>query len=114
MGGPIVKDKLWFFGAFDYNRGTSLPPLSSVNSECWGRYADLKLSAAPFTDHRAFVAYHYENNDCTGGSWGSLPGWDPSMTYGSKTKNNTVSAQWQWFGGPKTTVSRQVAGLLDG
>jgi len=111
VGGPIVKDKLWFFGAFDYNRGTSLPPLSSVTSEGWGRYADLKLSAAPFKDHRAFVAYHYENNDFTGGSWGSLPGWDPSMTYGSNTKNNTVSAQWQWFGGPKTTVSAKWLGF---
>ena len=111
MGGPIVKDKLWFFGAFDYNRGTSVPPLSSVNSESWGRYADLKLSAAPFTDHRAFVAYHYENNDGNGWSWGNLPGWDTSMTYGSKTKNNTVSAQWQWFAGPKTTLSAKWLGF---
>jgi hypothetical protein len=111
VGGPIVKDKLWFFGAFDYNRGTSLPPLSSVTNESWGRYADLKLSAAPFKDHRAYVAYHYENNEGTGWSWGSLPGWDPSMTYGSKTKNNTVSAQWQWFSGPKTTVSAKWLGF---
>jgi hypothetical protein len=111
MGGPVVKDKLWFFGAFDYNRGTSLPPLSSLNSESWGRYADLKLSAAPFTDHRAFVAYHYESNDFNGGSWGNLPGWDTSMTYGSKTKNNTVSAQWQWFSSSKTTVSAKWLGF---
>jgi hypothetical protein len=105
VGGPIVKDKLWFFGAFDYNRGTSLPPLSAVNSESWGRYADLKLSAAPFPDHRAFIAYHYENNDGNGWSWGSQPGWDSTMTYGNKTKTNTVSAQWQWFADHKTTVS---------
>jgi hypothetical protein len=111
VGGPIVKDKLWFFGAFDYNRGTSVPPLSSLNSENWGRYADLKLSAAPFTDHRAFVAYHYENNDGNGWSWGNQPGWDTSMTYGSKTKNNTVSAQWQWFSGPKTTLSAKWLGF---
>jgi hypothetical protein len=105
VGGPIVRDKLWFFGAFDYQRGTSLPPLSEVKNESWGRYADLKLTAAPFKDHRAFVAYHYENNDGNGWSWGSLPGWDPSMTYGNKTKTNTVSAQWQWFAGSKTTLS---------
>jgi hypothetical protein len=111
LGGPIVRDKLWFFGAFDYNRGTSLPPLSTVNSESWGRYADAKLSAAPFTNHRAYVAYHYENNDGNGWSWGSLPGWDPSMTYGNKTKTNTVSAQWQWFTGPKTTVSGKWLGF---
>jgi outer membrane receptor protein involved in Fe transport len=105
IGGPIVKDKLWFFGGFQYTRGTSVPPLSTINNESWGRNADLKLSAAPFPDHRAYVAYHYENNDGNGWSWGSLPGWDTTMTYGSKSKNNTVSAQWQWFAGSKTTVS---------
>ena len=111
VGGPIMKDKLWFFGAFDYNRGSSLPPLSDVNTESWGRYGDLKLTAAPFANHRAFVSYHYENNKYTGGSWGSLPGWDSTMTYGSKTVNNTVSAQWQWFGGPKTTVTGKYLGF---
>ena len=111
VGGPIVKDKLWFFGAFNYLRGTSVPPLSSLNSESWGRYADLKLSAAPFTSHRAFVAYHYEKNDGNGWSWGTQPGWDTSMTYGSKTKNNTVSAQWQWFSNDKTTLSAKWLGF---
>jgi carboxypeptidase family protein/TonB-dependent receptor-like protein len=111
IGGPIMKDKLWFFSAFDYTRGVSLPPLSSVNNESWGRFADLKLSAAPFANHRAFVAYHYENNNWTGGSWGTLPGWDPSMTYGSATKNNTVSAQWQWFSGSKTTLTGKYLGF---
>jgi hypothetical protein len=105
VGGPIVKDKLWFFGAFDYQRGTSLPPLSEVKNESWQRYADLKLSAAPFKDHRAYIAYHYENNDGNGWSWGTQPGWDSTMTYGNKTKTHTVSAQWQWFAGPKTTLS---------
>ncbi len=111
VGGPIVKDKLWFFGAFNYLRGTSVPPLSSVNNESWGRYADLKLNAAPFNSHRAFVAYHYEWNDGSGWSWGNQPGWDTSMTYGSKTKNNTVSAQWQWFAGHKTTLSAKWLGF---
>ncbi|HEY7925460.1 MAG TPA: TonB-dependent receptor [Vicinamibacteria bacterium] len=111
VGGPIVKDKLWFFGALNYLRGTSVPPLSALNSESWGRYADLKLNAAPFTSHRAFVAYHYENNDGNGWSWGNQPGWDTSMTYGSKTKNNTVSAQWQWFANPKTTLSAKWLGF---
>jgi outer membrane receptor protein involved in Fe transport len=111
IGGPVMKDKLWFFGAFDYNRGSSLPPLSGVNNESWGRYGDMKLSAAPFKDHRAFVAYHYENNKYTGGSWGNLPGWDPTMTYGSKTVNNTVSSQWQWFSGPKSTLTAKYLGF---
>jgi hypothetical protein len=110
VGGPIMKDKLWFFGGVNYTRGTSVPPLSTLNNESWGRNADLKLSAAPFPDHRAYIAYHYENNDGNGWSWGTLPGWDTTMTYGSKSKNNTVSAQWQWFAGPKTTASAKWLG----
>jgi len=111
VGGPIVKDKLWFFGAFDYTRGASLPPRWPLQSESWNRYADAKLSAAPFKNHNAWVAYHYENNDGNGWSWGSQPGWDTSMTYGSKQSNNTVSSQWQWFGSPKTTLSAKYLGF---
>jgi len=110
-GGPIVKDKLWFFAAYNHLRGASLAPLQTVESQSWGRYADAKLSAAPFKSHRAFVAYHYENNDGNGWSWGTPPGWDTSMVYGSKQSNNTVSAQWQWFSGPKTTLSAKWLGF---
>src|SRR5262245_40836061 len=110
-GGPIVKDRLWFFGAYNYLRGASLPPLQTVESESWSHYADLKLSAAPFKNHLASVAYHYENNDGNGWSWGSPPGWDTTMVYGSKQKNNTISAQWQWVPGSKTTLSGKWLGF---
>jgi hypothetical protein len=111
LGGPIVKDKLWFFGAFDYLRSASLPPRWPLQSESWGRYADAKLSSAPFKNHNAWIAYHHENNDGNGWSWGSQPGWDTTMTYGSKSVNNTVSSQWQWFTGPKTTLSAKYLGF---
>src|SRR5262245_52130100 len=110
-GGPIIKDKLWFFGAFDYVRGSSLPPRWSLKNESWGRYADAKISAAPFKGHQASIAYHYENNDGNGWSWGSEPAWDTTMTYGSKSVNNTVSGQWQWFSGAKTTLTGKYLGF---
>src|SRR5262249_24196380 len=105
VGGPIVKDRLWFFGAVDYLRGATLPAPQTVESESWNRYGDLKLAAAPFKNHLASVAYHYESNDGNGWSWGSPPGWDTTMIYGSKQKNNTISAQWQWVPTSKTTLS---------
>lgn len=111
FGGPIIKEKLWFFGAFNYIRGATLPPLQSVESESWGRYADIKLTAAPFANHRAFVAYHWEKNDGTGWSWGTPPGWDTTMVYGSGTRNDSVSAQWQWFAGSKTTLTAKWLGF---
>ena len=42
VGGPIRKDKLWFFGAFDYLRSSSLPPRWSLQNESWNRYVDGK------------------------------------------------------------------------
>ena len=53
-------------------------------NESWGRYADAKVSAAPFKNQRAWVSYHYENNDGNGWSWGSEPQWDTTMTYGAQ------------------------------
>jgi len=102
LGGPIVRDKVWFYGAYDYIRSDSLPVNWSLVNGYWGRYADLKISAEPLKNHRAWVSYHYENNKGTGWSWGSEPEWDTSMTYGVKTNNNTLSAQWQWL--PSSTA----------
>jgi hypothetical protein len=111
LGGPILKDKLWFFGAFDYLKNASLPPRWSLENKSKGLYADGKVSAAPFKNHRAWVSYHYENNDSNGGSWGSEPAWDTSMSYGTATVNHTASAQWQWFASGTTTASAKFLGF---
>jgi hypothetical protein len=111
LGGPIVKDKLWFFGAFDYLRGVNLPPRSSLETQSWRHYADAKLSAAPFKSHRAWVAYHYENNDTNGLSQGPEPGWEKAASYGIGTVNHTLSAQWQWFPSSTTTASTKFLGF---
>jgi hypothetical protein len=97
LGGPIIKDKVWFFGAFDYIRSDSLPVNWSLLNQYWGRYADIKISAEPFKNNRAWVSYHYEKNKGTGWSWGSQPEWDTSMNYGKNILNNTLSGQWQYL-----------------
>jgi outer membrane receptor protein involved in Fe transport len=97
LGGPIIKDRLWFYGAFDYIRADSLPVNWSLLNTYTGRYLDAKISAEPFRNNRAWVNYHYEHNTSAGWSWGSEPEWDTSMTYGPTTYNNTVSAQWQFL-----------------
>jgi hypothetical protein len=102
IGGPIVKDRLWFYGAFDYIRADQLPVNWSLLNQWWGRYGDLKITAEPFKNNRAWAAYHYENNKGTGWSWGTEPEWDTSMTYGVASINNTLSAQWQWL--PTSTM----------
>jgi outer membrane receptor protein involved in Fe transport len=97
LGGPIIKDRLWFYGAFDYVRNDSLPVNWSLLNTSTGRYADAKISAEPFEKNRAWINYHYEYNTGTGWSWGSEPEWDTTMTYGVDTYNHTLSAQWQFM-----------------
>jgi outer membrane receptor protein involved in Fe transport len=111
LGGPIVRDRLWFFGAFDYVKNASLPPRWSLENKSKGLYLDAKLSAAPFNQHRAWVSYHYEDNDSNGSSWGSQPAWDTSMSYGNAVRNHTLSGQWQWFSTGTTTASAKVLGF---
>ena len=113
VGGPIRKDKLWFFGAYDYLRSSSLPPRWSLENESWNHYADGKISAVPFKNHLIWGSYHYENNDGNGWSWGSEPAWDTSMTYGVKTKNHTAAAPVAVLTHRKHVRKRQVPWILE-
>ncbi len=110
-GGPIIKDKLHFFGAFDYLRGANNPPRWSLLQESWNRYADGKLSYLPSSRHLIWGAYHYESNEANGLSWGAEPEWDTAMSYGSKPTNNTVAAQWQWTAASRTFVTAKFLGF---
>jgi outer membrane receptor protein involved in Fe transport len=110
VGGPFISKKLWFFAAGNI--------LSSQNKELnWdpiakntNRYADLKVTGTPFKNHHAWIAYHYENNNSSGTTDGSI-NWDPSMAYNSYDKSHTVSAQWQWFPSTATFFSLKFLGF---
>ena len=95
VGGPLIKNKVWFYGGFDYLQANTHEPNFDVTKDYGGRYYDLKLTAEPFAKHRMWVAYHHENNQNDGTSWGSL-NWDTNAIYSTKTTNHTLSAQWQW------------------
>ncbi len=111
LGGPIIKDQLWFFAAYDHIKSSNLAPRWSLAQQYKGRYGDLKISAAPAPKHRAWAAYHYENNDSTGTSWGTEPNWDTSMSYGTATVNHSASGQWQWFPTGTTILSAKYLGF---
>ncbi|MGZ5469546.1 MAG: carboxypeptidase regulatory-like domain-containing protein, partial [Candidatus Aminicenantales bacterium] len=102
LGGPIIKDKIWFYGGFDYYNAVTHRARWSIPVPSNAKYFDLKVSAEPFASHRAWISYHHENNDYSGGSWGSEPQWDVTATYGVASKNDTISGQWQWL--PSSTT----------
>lgn len=110
IGGPFISKKLWFFAAGNI--------LSSQNKELnwepitkWtGRYADLKITGTPFKNHHAWIAYHFESNNSSGGTDGSI-NWDPDMAYNSYDKSHSISSQWQWFPSTATFFSLKFLGF---
>jgi len=111
VGGPILRDKIWFYGAYDYRKNVGKGQNWDLLLHSWANYADLKISAEPFKNNRAWLSYHYESNKGDGWSWGEQPQWDTTMTYGQAVKNNTLSAQWQWLPSSKMILTAKYLGF---
>lgn len=110
LGGPIVKNKIWFFGGFNYvNRHTKEPNFDPTK-DFRGTYYDLKFTAQPNYSHRLTLAYHFENNRSDGTTWGNLM-WDPSMSYSTKNKTHMVSASWMYNMSGTTAFSAKYLGF---
>jgi outer membrane receptor protein involved in Fe transport len=110
LGGRIISDKLWFFAAGNIlsskDKLLNWTPLATWT----GRYGDIKITANPLKNHRAWVAYHYEKNGGGGTTDGTL-NWDESMAYDSKAKSQSISSQWQWFPSTTTFLSAKFLGF---
>ena len=111
LGGRIISDKLWFFAAGNFlsskDKLLNWTPLAKWT----GRYGDIKISANPLKNHRAWVAYHYEDNASGGTTDGTL-NWDESLAYDNKDKSQSISSQWQWFPSTTTFLSVKFLGFM--
>ena len=111
LGGPVLKDRLWFYTAFDDNSQDLKEPLWPVLLGNEGRYFDVKVSTEPAKNQSAWFAYHLEKNSNTGATWGNDVPWDATMQYGADTDVNTISSQWEWFANSKNLVSVKYLGF---
>ena len=111
VGGPIVRDRVWFFGGVNFLGEDTKEPLWPVLLENNDKYYDFKVSAEPWENHQAWVSYHLERNDNQGATWGNAVPWDSTLTYGANTKNDTISTQWQWLPGAKSIVTAKYLGF---
>ena len=110
VGGPIIPDKVWFFAAGNL-LGSKEKLLNWTPLADWtGRYGDIKISATPFKNHRAWVAYHLERNASGGTTDGTL-NWDQNLAYDNKDKSQSISSQWQWFPSSTTFLSAKFLGF---
>jgi len=109
LGGPIIRDKIWFYGGFDYVKAENKEPFWGVMNRYWGRFGDIKITGEPWANHRAWLAYHYENNDGDGWTWD--PHWDSTMTYGQASVTHSISSQWQWLAGGNAVLTAKYLGF---
>lgn len=110
LGGPLVRNKVWFYTGFDFIKSRTHEPNFEPTKNYTGRYFDAKVTTEPARNHRMWLAYHFESNQSDNTSWGSLD-WDTSAVYTTKTINHTISAQWQWYIASTSTFSAKYLGF---
>lgn len=109
VGGPILKDRLWFYGGYGrYGVETDTPlwqPLDTYKASIF----DAKLTGDFTASQRAWVAYHYEDTANGNQTWGQT--WDPSLSYEQTAKNHTGQAQYQWMANDRNLLSFKYLGF---
>ena len=109
IGGPILKDKLWFYFGFDRReRETDTPlwiPLDTSSADLW----DLKITAQLAENHRLWGGFHYEDNVAGNITWGQT--WEPSMRYDNPSENKTLTLQYQWVASDRNILGFQYLGF---
>jgi outer membrane receptor protein involved in Fe transport len=94
IGGPIIKDKLWFYVGYNQKKNETDTPLWIPLDVYKSKLFDAKVTADLASRHRLWAGYHYEDNRAENVTWGQT--WDPSMRYDTLTDNTTLSLQYQW------------------
>jgi outer membrane receptor protein involved in Fe transport len=103
LGGPIMKDKLWFYAGWSQPKSEGHEPLYTLDTKSASQIYDLKLTGEFGVNHRAWLGLHYEEVKGYNTTWGY--GWDPSMSYNTKTPSFSPQFQYQWVAGSKDIVS---------
>jgi outer membrane receptor protein involved in Fe transport len=98
MGGPIMRDKLWFYIGVGQPQGETQAPLRTLPDIYKTTLYDAKLTGEFGVNHRAWLGLHYEDSSSENTTWGN--GWDASMVYDSKTTNFSPQLQYQWVVSP--------------
>lgn len=94
LGGPLIKDILWFYTGFALNSTDTKVPIFTKIKGSRNRIFDFKLTSEPGQRFNAWASYHFESNENTNESWN--PTWDDSMVYGADKINHTLAAQLNW------------------
>jgi len=103
LGGPIMRDKLWFYAGYDQPKSEIRSPLRTLPDVTDNKLYDLKLTGQFGNNHRAWLGLHYEDTRQENTTWGN--GWDASMVYNSNITNFSPQFEYQWVASPTNIVS---------
>src|SRR5438128_81594 len=108
-GGPILKDKIWFYAGYDKNKSKTDTPLW-IPLATWDQTMyDAKITGDFASNHRAWLAFHNEKALSGNQTWGQT--WDPTMGYDQHINNNTLQAQYQWVINDRNLASAKYLGF---
>lgn len=109
LGGPVMKDRIWAYAAFDKTRGDTQIPLWKPLQGYYNTMYDLKLTGDLTPKQRAWFAYHKGDSKSTNTTWG--PTWDASMGYDTASANTTIQGQYQWVMNDRNLLSAKYLGF---
>ena len=93
-GGPVLRDRLWFYGGYNTSEAQTDTPLFEPLSLWDSSIYDLKLTGEFGPQHRAWLQLHQEDLESGNTSWGQT--WDATMVYNQPRENQTMQFQYQW------------------
>jgi len=102
FGGPILRDRLWFYVGYGQPESETHQPLRTLNSISENKLYDAKLTAELGVNHRLWLGLHYEDAAGFNDTWGN--GWDASMVYDTETTNFSPQLEYQWVVGPNNIL----------
>ena len=108
FGGPIVKDRLWFFSAGRYAKSTTsnVFPATGIKYDTVtpNKRGEVKFTGSPFANH-TFQA-NYVTNPTTDGPRPAIGGYeiDPATLITRQTANNTFGANYRGILGSNVFV----------
>lgn len=109
FGGPILRDRLWFYGGYNKQKSSTDTPLW-IPLATWDQALyDIKLTGDFASNHRAWLAYHNEKATSGNQTWGQA--WDPTMGYDQHINNNTFQGQYQWVINDRNLASAKYLGF---
>jgi hypothetical protein len=107
-GGPLVRDRLFFYGSMRYQRDTKWGRVNRVNVPLpdevrKGPEYFAKLTASPSTSHQ--LTFSHRDHPLDADYSGLTSEYAPGVATMSNRSSRITAADWAWFEGPRRSLN---------